>query len=148
MKPAKEHENRKCEAVKNLFFLKTSKTGSQTLMGIIHRFGIKYGLSFLLGGFSQIDIQSEVWIFWKPLKGESNNGAVANLQRPLTRGSAQNFLEILMANKRSKIRKNRNFKVMKSELLDREEFTYEIQYINSTYEIRKKSSGFCYDTRL
>ena len=57
MKPAKEHENRKCEAVKNLFFLKTSKTGSQTLMGIIHRFGIKYGLSFLLGWFSIIDIQ-------------------------------------------------------------------------------------------
>ena len=66
MNPAQEHENRKCEAVKNLFFLKTSKTGSQTLMGIIHRFGIKYGLSFLLGGFSKIDIlsdQSEAWIY-------------------------------------------------------------------------------------
>ena len=48
-KYVREHENRKCEAVKNLFFLKTSKTGSQTLMGIIHRFGLKYGLSFLLG---------------------------------------------------------------------------------------------------
>ena len=41
---------------------------------------------------------------------------------------------------RISLKKIRNFKVMKSKLLDREEFKYEIQYINSTYEIRKKSS--------
>ena len=32
------------------------------------------------------------WRAWKPFKGESNNGAVANLDKPLTRGTALNFL--------------------------------------------------------
>ena len=34
---------------KSIFFLKTSKTGSTTLMSIFQRYGLKYGLSFLLG---------------------------------------------------------------------------------------------------
>jgi len=34
---------------KSIFFLKTSKTGSTTLMSIFQRYGLKYSLSFLLG---------------------------------------------------------------------------------------------------
>ena len=38
-----------CKSEKNLFFLKTSKTGSQTTMAIMHRFGIRNNLTFLIG---------------------------------------------------------------------------------------------------
>ena len=37
-------ETRQCESEKNVFFLKTSKTGSQTLMAIMQRFGIQNNL--------------------------------------------------------------------------------------------------------
>jgi len=57
-------ETRQCKPEKNVFFLKTSKTGSQTLMAIMQRFGIQNNLTFFLG--------------------ESMNGAMSNLQIPIS----------------------------------------------------------------
>lgn len=47
---------------KNIFFLKTSKTGSTTMMSIVQRYGLKHNMSFLLG---------------------ENNGGMAHNERPL-----------------------------------------------------------------
>ena len=38
-----------CKPEKNIFFLKTAKTGSQTMMAIMQRFGIRNNSTFLLG---------------------------------------------------------------------------------------------------
>ena len=34
---------------KNIFFLKTSKTGSTTMMSVFQRYGLKHRMNFLLG---------------------------------------------------------------------------------------------------
>merc|ERR1719238_1862725 len=47
---------------KNIFFLKTSKTGSTTMMSVFQRYGLKHGMNFLLG---------------------ENNGGMARNERPL-----------------------------------------------------------------
>ena len=42
-----EVENKEME--KNLFFLKSSKTGGTTVLSVLQRFGMHYGLDFLIG---------------------------------------------------------------------------------------------------
>ena len=50
------------EDPKNIFFLKTSKTGSTTLMSLFQRYGLRHNFTFLLG---------------------ENNGGMAKNERPL-----------------------------------------------------------------
>ena len=38
-----------CEKIEKIYFLKTAKTGGQTLMSIIQRFGVRHNSSFLIG---------------------------------------------------------------------------------------------------
>ena len=55
---------RTCQGDENVFFLKTSKTGSQTLMAIMQRFGIRHNSTFLLA--------------------ENMNGALSQLHTPIS----------------------------------------------------------------
>lgn len=55
---------RTCQGDENIFFLKTSKTGSQTLMAIMQRFGIRHNSTFLLA--------------------ENMNGALSQLHTPIS----------------------------------------------------------------
>ena len=41
--------NQSCEPVKNIFFLKSSKTGGTTVMSILQRYGMRNDLDFLMG---------------------------------------------------------------------------------------------------
>ena len=59
-----ELAQRSCKAEENVFFLKTSKTGSQTLMAIMQRFGIRHDSSFFVG--------------------ESMNGAMSQVHVPIS----------------------------------------------------------------
>ena len=55
---------------KNIFFLKTSKTGSTTLMSLFQRYGLRYKMKFLLGenngGMARndrpINLEDDCWI--------------------------------------------------------------------------------------
>ena len=90
---------------KSIFFLKTSKTGSTTLMSIFQRYGLKYSLSFLLGQecFRHfMGLLSILWrqrAFWKQSK---NNGGMARNDRPI------NLEEDCWIGKNSKIEKKFN----------------------------------------
>lgn len=42
-------ELEKCHRVENIFFLKSSKTGSTTMMSIMQRIGLSYDMNFLMG---------------------------------------------------------------------------------------------------
>ena len=53
-----------CQPAQNIFFLKTSKTGSQTMMAIMQRFGIRNNSTFLLS--------------------ETPNGALSTFERPIS----------------------------------------------------------------
>ena len=55
---------RTCQTDENIFFLKTSKTGSQTLMAIMQRFGIRHNSTFFIG--------------------ESMNGAMSQVHVPIS----------------------------------------------------------------
>ena len=44
-----EPQNETCEPVKNIFFLKSSKTGGTTVMSILQRYGMRNDLDFLMG---------------------------------------------------------------------------------------------------
>jgi len=55
---------RTCTTDENIFFLKTSKTGSQTLMAIMQRFGIRHNSTFFIG--------------------ESKNGAMSQIHVPIS----------------------------------------------------------------
>lgn len=55
---------RTCTTDENIFFLKTSKTGSQTLMAIMQRFGIRHNSTFFIG--------------------ESMNGAMSQVHVPIS----------------------------------------------------------------
>ena len=41
--------NETCDPVKNIFFLKSSKTGGTTVMSILQRYGMRNNLDFLMG---------------------------------------------------------------------------------------------------
>ena len=42
-------ELEKCHRAENIFFLKSSKTGSTTMMSIMQRIGLHYDMNFLMG---------------------------------------------------------------------------------------------------
>ena len=42
-------KNESCKPVKNIFFLKSSKTGGTTVMSILQRYGMRNDLDFLMG---------------------------------------------------------------------------------------------------
>ena len=42
-------KNETCKPVKNIFFLKSSKTGGTTVMSILQRYGMRNDLDFLMG---------------------------------------------------------------------------------------------------
>ena len=47
--PLLSTKNETCEPVKNIFFLKSSKTGGTTVMSILQRYGMRNNLDFLMG---------------------------------------------------------------------------------------------------
>jgi len=69
---------RTCTTDENIFFLKTSKTGSQTLMAIMQRFGIRHNSTFFIG--------------------ESMNGAMSQVHAPISGEKDCWIKSILIAN--------------------------------------------------
>jgi len=60
----------KCKIQKDIFFLKSSKTGSTTMMSIFQRFGLKYNSRFLMGenrggmavNSRPVNLESDCWL--------------------------------------------------------------------------------------